>query len=102
MALTVIRNEYQKIAAGQNGRYVHIGAFTWTSTNTTAALATSLKVILDPPTFLNVDTAAQADTTSVLATPTADGKIIVSGGTLSLSRTVGVSGLTVMFKLSGY
>ncbi len=81
---------------------VEIGMLTWSTTNTTAGLQTTLKNVKHA-TFTNVVASSPvADVTSVVQSPDASGNFMISGGTLSIGRTTATSGLKQIYRLEGY
>lgn len=97
MALTSVNKE---IAVLPNGGYLESGYFTWSTTNTTGGLATALKIVIGAS-FTPVSTGTPSDEVTLAATPDAKGRFIISGGTLSLSRTSNTSGLGFIYTLRG-
>ncbi len=81
---------------------VEMGMITWNSTNTTGAIKTTLRRVKWAAFTSVVAATPVADVTQIVATPDSEGTFAVNGGTLSLGRTTGTTGLKQLYRLEGY
>ncbi len=86
----------------QGNTVVEIGQITWSTTNTTAGMKTSLKRVKSAAFTSVVASTPVADVTQIVATPDSEGGFQIGGGTLSIGRTTGTTGLKQNYRLEGY